>query len=127
MFGNRKRIDRLEAEIAALRSALRSEEDERRRVIAEERNRAQEDIKCLYAWIETLRKDLAEERKNAQEETKRLFEEVETLRKALSETKKEMSDMRTLRGMTTVPEAPVSISDVMDEWLNGKEDALENE
>lgn len=102
MFGNRKRIALLEAEIAALRSALQSEEDERRRVIAEER-------------------------KNAQEETKRLFEEVETLRKALSDTKKEVSDMRTLRGMTTVPEAPVSISDVMDEWLNGKEDASEDE
>ena len=102
MFGNRKRIERLEAEIAALRSALQSEEDERRRVIAEERGKSQEDIK-------------------------RLFCEVETLRKALSETKKVVSDMRTLRGMTTVPEAPVSISDVMDEWLNGKEDASEDE
>lgn len=109
MFGNRKRIDRLEAEIAALRSALQSEEDERRRVIAEERKKAQEDIKRLFCEVETLRKELSE------------------TQKSLSETQKALSDMRTLRGMTTVPEAPVSISDVMDEWLNGKEDASEDE
>lgn len=81
------------------------------------------DIELLGSFLQSELKAKEE----TSEKMKRLLEEVETLRKELSDTKKALSDLKTLRGMTTVPEAPVSISDVMDEWLNGKEDASENE
>lgn len=104
MFGYKKRIERLNGRILALSLAIETEENNRKREMAEVRKKYEERIAALQGAIEKLAAEVADVRNN-------------TARRTVSEsTMQEDSPRRGDR---------VTMAQIMDEYLNGKEDAVD--
>ncbi len=99
MFGYKKRIERLNGRILALSLAIETEENNRKREMAEVRKKYEERIAALQGTIEKLAAEVADVRNN-------------TARRTVSES-------------TMQEDSPVTMAQIMDEYLNGKEDAVD--
>lgn len=99
MFGYKKRIERLNGRILALSLAIETEENNRKREMAEVRKKYEERIAALQGAIEKLAAEVADVRNN-------------TARRTVSES-------------TMQEDSPVTMAQIMDEYLNGKEDAVD--
>lgn len=99
MFGYKKRIERLNGRILALSLAIETEENNRKREMAEARKKYEERIAVLQGTIEKLAAEVTDVRNN-------------TARRTVSES-------------TMQEDSPVTMAQIMDEYLNGKEDAVD--
>lgn len=99
MFGYKKRIERLNGRILALSLAIETEENNRKREMAEVRKKYEERIAVLQGTIEKLAAEVTDVRNN-------------TARRTVSES-------------TMQEDSPVTMAQIMDEYLNGKEDAVD--
>ena len=99
MFGYKKRIERLNGRILALSLAIETEENNRKREMAEVRKKYEERIAALQGAIEKLAAEVTDVRNNA-------------YRRTVSES-------------TMQEDSPVTMAQIMDEYLNGKEDAVD--
>ena len=99
MFGYKKRIERLNGRILALSLALETEENNRKLAIAEARKKYEERIAALQGAIEKLAAEVADVRNNA--------------------------SRRTVSESTMQKDEHVTMAQIMDEYLNGKEDAVD--
>ena len=99
MFGYKKRIERLNGRILALSLAIETEENNRKREMAEVRKKYEERIAVLQGTIEKLAAEVADVRNN-------------TARRTVSES-------------TMQEDSPVTMAQIMDEYLNGKEETVD--
>lgn len=99
MFGYKKRIERLNGRILALSLAIETEENNRKREMAEVRKKYEERIAALQDAIEKLAAEVTDVRNN-------------TARRTVSES-------------TMQEDSPVTMAQIMDEYLNGKEETVD--
>ncbi len=99
MFGYKKRIERLNGRILALSLAIETEENNRKREMAEVRKKYEERIAALQGAIEKLAAEVTDVRNNA-------------YRRTVSES-------------TMQEDSPVTMAQIMDEYLNGKEETVD--
>ena len=101
MFGYKKRIERLNGRILALSLAIETEENNRKREMAEVRKKYEERIAVLQGTIEKLAAEVTDVRNN-------------TARRTVSES-------------TMQEDSPVTVTmaQIMDEYLNGKEETVD--
>ena len=99
MFGYKKRIERLNGRILALSLAIETEENNRKREMAEVRKKYEERIAVLQGTIEKLAAEVTDARNN-------------TARRTVSES-------------TMQEDSPVTMAQIMDEYLNGKEETVD--